>query len=419
MKKKFLSLIFLSVLLLTFTACGKKEETPDTPDKSDTPVEMLTQNSEGLLSGRYGVEIEIENYGTIALTVDADIAPVTVTNFVNLANEDFYDGLTFHRVINGFMMQGGDPEGTGLGGSAQNIQGEFSSNGIKNTLEHSRGVISMARATDPDSASSQFFIMHKAASHLDGDYAAFGWVTEGMDVVDAICTSTKVEDKNGTVLPKNQPVIKDIRVTGEILKETSTSGSNTQNSGNVKPTLAPPQNTTLLTRDSEGLLSGKHNIEIEIEKYGTIALTLDADIAPVTVTNFINLVNENFYDGITFHRIISGFMIQGGDPLGIGIGGSGKNIQGEFAANGIENNLAHTRGVISMARSYDPNSASSQFFIMHQDAPHLDGNYAAFGRVTSGIEVVDAICKNTPVQDTNGTVSATNQPRIKEIRIVE
>ena len=414
MKKKLLSLVFLSAMLFAFTSCGKKEETPD------APVEMLTQDSEGLLSGQYGVEIEIEKYGTVALTVDADLAPVTVTNFVNLANADFYDGLTFHRIIDGFMIQGGDPEGTGMGGSAQNIQGEFAANGIANSLAHSRGVISMARTNDPNSASSQFFIMHEAAPHLDGSYAAFGWVTEGMEIVDAICMSTKVEDMNGTVLAKNQPVIKDIRITGKVTGSTTSSGNNTSTeSGSASIDIPSVSEEGLLTRDSEGLLSGKHNIEIEFEKYGTIALTLDADIAPVTVTNFMDLVKDGFYNGLTLHRIISGFMIQGGDPLGLGIGGSGRNIQGEFAQNGIENNLAHTRGVISMARSNDPNSASSQFFIMHEDAPHLDGAYAAFGQVTSGIEVVDAICENTPVQDMNGTVLPANQPKIKEIRIVK
>ncbi len=411
MKKKLYSVILFSVLLLAFAACGKK-------DDKGTSVELLTQESEGLLSGQYGVEIEIENYGTVALTLDADIAPVSATNFINLANADFYDGLTFHRIIDGFMIQGGDPEGTGAGGSAQNIQGEFASNGIKNTLVHTRGVISMARTNDPNSASSQFFIMHEDAPHLDGDYAAFGWVTEGIEFVDAICENTTVEDSNGTVLAKNQPVIKEVRVIGKIEESSLTSGNNTQ-APDKNTTQAPAQNNALLTRDSEDLLSGKYNIEIEIENYGTIALTLDADIAPVTVTNFINLVKDDFYNGLTFHRIISGFMIQGGDPLGIGIGGSSQKIQGEFAQNGIENNLAHTRGVISMARSNDPNSASSQFFIMHEDAPHLDGAYAAFGQVTSGIEVVDAICEATPVQDMNGTVSAANQPRIKEIRIVE
>lgn len=198
---------------------------------------------------------------------------------------------------------------------------------------------------------------------------------------------------------------------------TSTDSTSGEGSASVEIPSLPEEG--ILTQDSEGLLSGKYNIEIEFEEYGTVALTLDADIAPVTVTNFLDLVKDGFYDGLTLHRIIPGFMIQGGDPLGLGIGGSDRNIQGEFASNGIENNLAHTRGVISMARSAAPNSASSQFFIMHEDAPHLDGDYAAFGQVTSGIEVVDEICENTPIQDYNGTVLAADQPKIKEIRIVK
>lgn len=175
----------------------------------------------------------------------------------------------------------------------------------------------------------------------------------------------------------------------------------------------------LLTREGYVLLTGKHNIEIEIENYGIIALTLDADIAPVTVTNFMDLVEDGFYNGLTFHRIISGFMIQGGDPQGNGTGGAPRKIQGEFESNGIANDLAHTRGVISMARSRANDSASSQFFIMHQDSPHLDGEYAAFGYVTSGIEVVDAICEAVQVEDRNGTVAKGNQPVIKEIRVAE
>jgi peptidyl-prolyl cis-trans isomerase B (cyclophilin B) len=115
------------------------------------------------------------------------------------------------------------------------------------------------------------------------------------------------------------------------------------------------------------------------------------DIAPATVENFVSLINEKFFDGIIFHRVIKGFMIQGGDPTGTGMGGSEKTVKGEFASNGFNNQLKHTRGVLSMARTMDPNSASSQFFIMHEDAPHLDGQYAAFGKITKGIEVVDEI----------------------------
>ena len=145
--------------------------------------------------------------------------------------------------------------------------------------------------------------------------------------------------------------------------------------------------------------AGTHKAEIVIKDYGTITVELYADIAPITVANFCKLANEKFYDGLTFHRIIDGFMIQGGDPKGNGTGGSSEKIKGEFAANGVENNLKHERGVLSMARSKANDSASSQFFIMHEDAPHLDGQYAAFGRVIEGIEIVDAICQNTPVQE--------------------
>ena len=166
-------------------------------------------------------------------------------------------------------------------------------------------------------------------------------------------------------------------------------------------------------------LTGKHYVQIDIANYGTIIAELDADAAPITVTNFIKLVSEGFYDGLTFHRIISGFMIQGGDPLGNGTGGSSEKIKGEFAANGIDNPIAHERGVLSMARSSAPDSASSQFFIMHQAAPHLDGSYAAFGRVLSGLEVVDAICRNTPVTDGNGSVAKANQPVITSIKVIE
>lgn len=128
-----------------------------------------------------------------------------------------------------------------------------------------------------------------------------------------------------------------------------------------------------------------------MENGGTIKAELYPEIAPNTVNNFIDLVQKGFYDGVIFHRVIKGFMIQGGDPQGSGMGGPGYSIKGEFAGNGFENNLKHSRGVLSMARAQNPNSAGSQFFIMHQDSPHLDGQYAAFGKVIKGLEVVDAI----------------------------
>ena len=133
------------------------------------------------------------------------------------------------------------------------------------------------------------------------------------------------------------------------------------------------------------------NIRIVMENGKQMEAELYPDVAPITVENFVSLIKEDFFSGIIFHRVIPGFMIQGGDPTGTGMGGSKKEIKGEFLANGVVNNLKHTRGVLSMARTMDPNSASSQFFIMHQDAPHLDGQYAAFGKITKGIEVVDEI----------------------------
>ena len=166
-------------------------------------------------------------------------------------------------------------------------------------------------------------------------------------------------------------------------------------------------------------LSGKHHIKNIVKDYGTIEAELDADEAPITVTNFAKLVQKGFYDGLTFHRIISGFMIQGGDPEGTGMGGSDETIKGEFTSNGLQNSIKHTRGTISMARAQDPDSASSQFFIMHQDADYLDGEYAGFGHVTSGMEIVDQICEKTPVTDSNGTVDKANQPVIEKIEWVD
>ena len=166
-----------------------------------------------LLTGYYDCEIKVKNYGSIKLKLYANIAPITVSNFVGLANDGFYNGLTFHRIIKGFMIQGGDPNGDGTGGSKQTIKGEFTANGVDNPLKHTRGVISMARSQSYDSASSQFFIMHEDTSSLDGQYAAFGCAYSGMDIVDKICDDIKTEDSNGTVSKKNQPVIESITCT--------------------------------------------------------------------------------------------------------------------------------------------------------------------------------------------------------------
>ncbi len=157
--------------------------------------------------------------------------------------------------------------------------------------------------------------------------------------------------------------------------------------------------------------------DIEIEGYGTITVQLDKKAAPKTVKNFVSLAESGFYDGLTFHRIMKGFMMQGGDPEGDGTGGAEKTVVGEFSANGHDNPISHKRGVISMARSNDYNSASSQFFIVHQDSEDsLDGKYAAFGHVISGMEVVDKICETVP-QGYNGAVADSDKPVIKSITI--
>ena len=204
-------------------------------------------------------------------------------------------------------------------------------------------------------------------------------------------------------------------IEGTTNTENSAKENNTENKdGNI-------QNNQISNESEENNMysTGKHHAEIVVKNYGTIALELDADVAPITVENFANLVNEGFYNGLTFHRIISGFMIQGGDPLGNGTGGSSKTIKGEFASNGVKNSISHVRGTISMARSSMPNSASSQFFIVHKDSTFLDGQYAAFGTVTSGMEVVDKICAETTVEDDNGTVEKNNQPVIEKITMID
>ena len=197
MKKRAFLMIVLSLLLLT--ACGKPK-----PAVVDQPT---------VFTPTHVAVISIRDMGDITVELDGNAAPETVKNFVTLAESGFYDNLTFHRIINGFMMQGGDPKGNGFGGSGTTIKGEFVNNGVPNTLSHTRGAISMARSQEYDSASSQFFIVHQDASdNLDGDYAVFGYVSEGMDIVDTICETAKPMDKNGLIAVENRPRIKTITI---------------------------------------------------------------------------------------------------------------------------------------------------------------------------------------------------------------
>ena len=202
--------------------------------------------------------------------------------------------------------------------------------------------------------------------------------------------------------------------------ETSEIANKEENTTTEESNTTEEENNTSEEKEGEQSVEGKYNAEIVVKDYGTIKVELDETAAPITVANFVKLAKEGFYNGLTFHRIISGFMIQGGDPNGDGTGGSNEEIKGEFKNNGVENPISHTRGVISMARSNDPDSASSQFFIMHKDAPKdLDGKYAAFGHVTSGMEVVDQICEKVVPMDMDGTVAKEEQPVIESINIIE
>ncbi len=222
MKKKLTAILPL-ILILSLAACGSSPSSDGTSAESSSAgsVSAKSVSSESVAAesaadstaaGTHHAEIVIRDYGTVTVELDGDAAPITVENFIGLANDKFYDGLTFHRIIDGFMIQGGDPNGNGTGGSDKTIKGEFSENGVENPISHEPGVISMARSQDPDSASSQFFITVGDATYLDGQYAAFGHVTEGMEVVEKIAKDAEPTDGNGTIPPEAQPVIETIRI---------------------------------------------------------------------------------------------------------------------------------------------------------------------------------------------------------------
>lgn len=201
---KRIALFLIPVLAITLCCVGCANNT----NKKQTKQQV--EYSEKNFQQTDTAEITIKGYGTIVVGLDANQAPITVENFKKLANQGFYNGLTFHRIIKDFMMQGGDPKGDGTGGSPDKIKGEFTDNGVNNTLAHTKGAISMARSSANDSGSSQFFIMHKTNSSLDGQYACFGYVQSGIEIVDKICNNAKTTDSNGTVEKANQPVIESI-----------------------------------------------------------------------------------------------------------------------------------------------------------------------------------------------------------------
>ena len=338
-----------------FASCGNTDKKDSSKASDDKGAAAQTNNGgDDVTSGDEDIS---EN--SFVITLREDKAPLTCENFEKLVDSGFYDGVTFHRVVANFMAQGGDPEGTGAGGSGENIKGEFSNNGVENDLKHVRGTVSMARSQDNDSASSQFFICYRDCDFLDGNYAAFGEVSQGMEVVERFLNCDRTLNQNNELASPVKPI-------------TITSAK-------------------MISADADGHDRALFTVDFTEREFkeGTFTMTLHADKAPITCENFKNLVSEGFYDGLTFHRVVDDFMAQGGDPEGTGMGGSDKTIKGEFSDNGVDNDLKHVRGTVSMARSSDPDSASSQFFICYTDCDYLDGQYAAFGEVTEGMDVVD------------------------------
>lgn len=206
MNRKLISVLLACLLLTTMLLCGCTGE----EEKNTEPLATGDGSVLSMAEVTHYVTIEIENYGTIKAELYGKTAPISVDNFVKLAQSGFYNGLTFHRIIEGFMMQGGAPNANSP--DVTPIKGEFSANGVENNLKHERGVLSMARTNVMDSATSQFFIMHQTSPHLDGQYAAFGLVIEGMEVVDKICTEAEPYDNNGSIAKADQPVISSITV---------------------------------------------------------------------------------------------------------------------------------------------------------------------------------------------------------------
>ncbi len=317
------------------------------------------------------VIIDFNGTGKITIQLFPEVAPNTVNNFLELALDDFYTDTLVTRVIEDFVIQAGDQVGDGSGNAGYTISGEFSMNNFENELSHTRGVIVMARNNIIDSASSQFFFVHQDQQQLDGMYATFGGIVDGFNTLDDIASTET--DENGA--PVKEIYIKgiEINLNGYKMKET--------------------QKVEALT--NEFFLPGEYRSEENAQVLITfsddqeILVELFDSVAPTTVENFLRLVEAGFYDGLTLHRIIEDFMIQGGAQTDPNSTIDVNLIKGEFKMNGVNNSLSHVRGVISMARADDPNSASSQFFIVHKDSVFLDGAYAAFGAIITGFETLD------------------------------
>lgn len=295
---------------------------------------------------------------------------------------------------------------------------KISEDKVQNSLEYGReNIKKQLRTSDSKFTKRDIIFLMTASANIVKEAAAQAKIPDSIDsfldeIVLSLAKPQKSDKKKAWIVISAVAVFLVAVIVVFVITSNKSNGSagatnDSASANNVSATIGESQ------------AKGTHHAEINIKDYGVIKVELNGDVAPITVANFINLANSHFYDGLTFHRIIDGFMMQGGDPLGNGTGGSENTIKGEFSQNGVENNLSHTRGAISMARSTDMDSASSQFFIVQSDSTYLDGQYACFGYVTDGMDIVDKICKNAVTTDSNGSVSAENQPVINSITITD
>lgn len=390
--------LMLVCLTLSLSSCGEIKAKPFDAE--------VTVDTEG--HSLHYVDMVIKDYGTVSLTLDATVAPITVQNFLDLVNSGYYNGVKISRLLHGFVMQNAQGAGTDC------IKGEFSQNGITNDLKHKKGILSMARnGISMNSASDQFFIMLDDYSGLDGSYAAFGWVSAGMSIIEAIADDVSEDDyidSNGFLDTKAYLTITEMRQTGS-------NGIEIPTVENTPP--EPEPFSPYISVETEG--HTLHTLEMSIKNYGKITMVLDETVAPITVQHFLSLVEKGHFDGLKMLRLQTDFVAQLGDGEGAG------TIKGEFSSNGVTNNLKHRKGILSMARTSDPDSASDQFFIMLESNSGLNGNYAAFGWVTSGMNILEYIESNIMFHEYEenssgyemGFLKDEYQPVIEYIKIVK
>jgi cyclophilin family peptidyl-prolyl cis-trans isomerase len=387
----FFCVAWLSGVCASSLVFAQKSSAKKSGSKQSVSATANTASSKSSYRPKYVIAVAQSGrpIGNIVIELFPDVAPKHVANFDSLVRVKLFDSTAFHRVIPGFMIQGGDPASKPSSGISKSlwgggIPGQRTVPAEFNSISHKRGIISAARTNDPNSATSQFFICHGDPTFLDGKYTVFGQVVSGMDVVDSIC---------------------------KVPLEMSSSGEQASPKETIRMTIIPKL---------QYVISATH----AGKSLGNIVIETLPELAPKHVANFDSLVAVSFYDSTAFHRVIGGFMIQGGDPASKPSSGRSKNLWGggmpgqttvpaEFSSPSV---ARHTRGTVSAARTNDPNSATSQFFICHADTPQLDGQYSIWGKVVSGMEVVDAITTVPCEQSPNGEVSAPIQKVEMRIR---